>query len=709
MSDQKLRETEEKFRKQNIFLNNIIESLTHPLLVINVSDYTIKYANSTASSENFDGELFCYSLAHNRKKPCEYPCVCPLTEVIKTKKSCTVEHLHYDKEGNARIYEIQGIPLLDEDGNVVQLIEYAIDITERKNADQISIDTEKKYKLLFEQTADAILLIDTETGDFVDFNDQMNEILGYTREEFKNLKMPDLDLIENSQEHKTHIDKIIRNGSDIFETQYLRKNGEIRDILVNAKSIKISDKYYLQSILRDITDIKEPERQLKEPKKKLSYVRNNISIILSLVLSGFYLLLEGLLDTYIFHITEFIFQDLFTIDPHEIYMRLIPIGLILFTGIFSQYLINAQRKAEDKLKETEHDLMERVKELTCLYGISDLAENPDISTGELIQGVLGLIPPAWQFPEITCARITLNNIEYKTENFKITEWKLSSRVNISKKVMEIEVYYLEDKPFLEEERSLIKDIGNRLKGDIDRKEAEQELLRTLENIKFLNQELQQFAYVASHDLQEPLRMVISFTQLLAKKYEDKLDDDAKDYINYAVDGARRMQTLINDLLSYSRITTHEESFKIINIENVLEDIILNLQIKIKETSAKITYGEMPSLFADRTQLMQLFQNLIVNALRFRRKEPPQVHISVQQTSNEWIFSVKDNGIGIDQRFFKKIFIIFQRLHTRAEYPGSGIGLAICKRIVDRLNGRIWIESEVGKGSTFKFTIPLKKL
>jgi len=709
LSDQKLRETEEKFRKQNIFLNNIIESLTHPLLVINVSDYTIKYANSTASSENFDGELFCYSLAHNRKKPCEYPCVCPLTEVIKTKKSCTVEHLHYDKEGNARIYEIQGIPLLDEDGNVVQLIEYAIDITECKNADQISIDTEKKYKLLFEQTADAILLIDTETGDFVDFNDQMNEILGYTREEFKNLKMPDLDLIENSQEHKTHIDKIIRNGSDIFETQYLRKNGEIRDILVNAKSIKISDKYYLQSILRDITDIKEPERQLKEPKKKLSYVRNNISIILSLVLSGFYLLLEGLLDTYIFHITEFIFQDLFTIDPHEIYMRLIPIGLILFTGIFSQYLINAQRKAEDKLKETEHDLMERVKELTCLYGISDLAENPDISTGELIQGVLGLIPPAWQFPEITCARITLNNIEYKTENFKITEWKLSSRVNISKKVMEIEVYYLEDKPFLEEERSLIKDIGNRLKGDIDRKEAEQELLRTLENIKFLNQELQQFAYVASHDLQEPLRMVISFTQLLAKKYEDKLDDDAKDYINYAVDGARRMQTLINDLLSYSRITTHEESFKIINIENVLEDIILNLQIKIKETSAKITYGEMPSLFADRTQLMQLFQNLIVNALRFRRKEPPQVHISVQQTSNEWIFSVKDNGIGIDQRFFKKIFIIFQRLHTRAEYPGSGIGLAICKRIVDRLNGRIWIESEVGKGSTFKFTIPLKKL
>ncbi|KKL65021.1 hypothetical protein LCGC14_2159130, partial [marine sediment metagenome] len=337
------------------------------------------------------------------------------------------------------------------------------------------------------------------------------------------------------------------------------------------------------------------------------------------------------------------------------------------------------------------------------------AENPDISTSELLQGVLALIPPAWQFPDIICARITLNNVEYKTENFKITEWKLSSSVNVSEKVMTIEVYYLEDKPFLEEERSLIKDIGYRLRVNIDNKEAEQKLLITLENLKFLNQELQQFAYVASHDLQEPLRMVISFTQLLAKRYNDKLDEDAKDYINFAVDGARRMQTLINDLLSYSRITTRGDPFKIVNLKNVLEDIILNLQIKIKETSAKITYGEMPSLFADKTQLMQLFQNLISNALRFRSKELPLIHISAQHSYKEWIFSVKDNGIGIEQRFFKKIFVIFQRLHTRDEYPGSGIGLAICKRIVEKLNGRIWVESEVGKGSTFKFAIPLKKL
>ena len=230
---------------------------------------------------------------------------------------------------------------------------------------------------------------------------------------------------------------------------------------------------------------------------------------------------------------------------------------------------------------------------------------------------------------------------------------------------------------------------------------------TLKNLKFSNQELQQFAYVASHDLQEPLRMVISFTQLLEKRYKDKLDKDANDFIHFAVDGAIRMKGLINDLLDYSRIITRREPLKKINFEKVLDDVILNLQMKIKETSAKISYDELPSLMADRTQLMQLFQNLISNALKFRSKKAPQIHISAQHTHNEWIFSVKDNGIGMEQRFLKKIFIIFQRLHTKDEYPGSGIGLAICKRIVDILNGRIWVESEVGKGSTFKFAIPIK--
>ncbi|KKN41659.1 hypothetical protein LCGC14_0721050 [marine sediment metagenome] len=370
--------------------------------------------------------------------------------------------------------------------------------------------------------------------------------------------------------------------------------------------------------------------------------------------------------------------------------------------------ITVRGQAEQALRESKHNLGERVKELTCLYGLSKLFEKPDISIDEIFKGTLVLIPPAWQFPEVTCARINFDIKEFQTSNFKETKWKLFSRVILSEKVMEIEVYYLEDKPFLKEEEHLIYEIAQRLRVIIERKETEQELINTLENTKKLNRELQEFVYVASHDLQEPLRMVISFTQLIAKKLEDKLDDDTKEFINYAVDGATRMKNLINDLLSYSRVTTRGETFKKVNIKKVLEEVILNLQIKIKETGAKITYGEFPSLLADRTQILQLFQNLISNAIKFRSKENPLIHISVKRANQELIFSVEDNGIGIEKRFFDKIFIIFQRLHTRNEYPGTGIGLAICKKIIERLDGRIWVVSEVGKGTIFKFVIPIRK-
>ena len=370
--------------------------------------------------------------------------------------------------------------------------------------------------------------------------------------------------------------------------------------------------------------------------------------------------------------------------------------------------ISKRKKAELKLKDSKHDLTERVKELTCLYGLSKLVESPKISQETILRRTLDLIPPAMQFPEITCARINFDEKEFKTSNFKETDWKLSTNNIVNEKVLILEVYYLEDKSFLEEEQHLIYDIGHRLQLIIEKKEAEQELVITLENTKKLNRELQEFAYIASHDLQEPLRMVISFTQLIAKKLEDKLDDDTKDFINYAVDGATRMKQLINDLLSYSRVTTRGETFKNINIEKIIEEIILNLQPQIKEADAKITYGEFPSLLTDRTQILQLFQNLISNAIKFRSKENPLIHISVKRVNQEMIFSIEDNGMGIEKRFFDKIFIIFQRLHTRNEYPGTGIGLAICKKIVERLDGRIWVESEVGKGTIFKFAIPTRK-
>ena len=238
--------------------------------------------------------------------------------------------------------------------------------------------------------------------------------------------------------------------------------------------------------------------------------------------------------------------------------------------------------------------------------------------------------------------------------------------------------------------------------------ATENLKKTLLDLERSNKELEQFAYVASHDLQEPLRMISSYTQLLAKRFQGQLDEKADKYIHYAVDGAVRMQVLINDLLSYSRVTTRGEPFKNVDCFSVLGQAHLNLKKMIEENQAIIMNDGLPEVTADANQLVRVFQNLIANAIKFRKKETPVIRISAQQKDKVWIFSVQDNGIGIDQKHKDRIFIIFQRLHTRADYAGTGIGLAVCKRIINRHGGKIWVESEPGKGSTFYFTLPLKK-
>ncbi len=233
----------------------------------------------------------------------------------------------------------------------------------------------------------------------------------------------------------------------------------------------------------------------------------------------------------------------------------------------------------------------------------------------------------------------------------------------------------------------------------------EELQRRSEELKRSNQELEQFAYVASHDLQEPLRMITGYTNLLAKRYQDKLGQDAHEFIAFAVDGAKRMHVLINDLLSYSRVGTREKVFAPTNCEVALDRVLVGLQVAIQESGAKLTHDPLPTIMGDESQISQLLQNLVANALKYRDGKAPQIHIGCARDGTRWKFSVKDNGIGIDPKYADKIFVIFQRLHTKQEYPGTGIGLAVCKKIVDRHGGRIWVESELGKGATFYFTMP----
>jgi PAS domain S-box-containing protein len=239
-----------------------------------------------------------------------------------------------------------------------------------------------------------------------------------------------------------------------------------------------------------------------------------------------------------------------------------------------------------------------------------------------------------------------------------------------------------------------------------RKAAEKHLVKTVGELKRSNDELQQFAYVASHDLQEPLRMVASYTQLLAKRYKGRLDSDADEFIGYAVDGSNRMQELIQDLLSYSRAGSNGKVLLGISAENALKDALANLRATINESGAIVTHDSLPAVTSDDTQLTQIFQNLVGNAIKYRSAEIPHVHVSATKNGlNEWIFSVHDNGLGIDPQYFDRIFILFQRLHGREERKGSGIGLAICKKILERLGGRIWVESKLEMGSTFFFSLP----
>ncbi len=237
------------------------------------------------------------------------------------------------------------------------------------------------------------------------------------------------------------------------------------------------------------------------------------------------------------------------------------------------------------------------------------------------------------------------------------------------------------------------------------KEAEREMKQRALALERSNQELKQFAYVASHDLQEPLRMVASYSQLLARRYHGKLDKDADTFITYAVEGAKRMQELIRSLLYYSRVGRDDIPLEPTDTKEVLHAVISNLSSSIEQNLAQVNYGEMPVILADKVQLSQVFQNLIANGIKFRTDQAPVIQVDAQRSSDGWLFSVTDNGIGIEPEYQERIFEIFHRLHGRDKYPGAGIGLAVCKKIVGRHGGKIWVESEPGKGTTFRFNIP----
>ena len=302
--------------------------------------------------------------------------------------------------------------------------------------------------------------------------------------------------------------------------------------------------------------------------------------------------------------------------------------------------------------------------------------------GKRVKDIFGIVEDYWLEKYDEVAK-TGNPIQFENYGAELDKWY---EVNVWK-VMENQVAII-------------------FTDTTERKHREESEKKFIDELTRSNVELERFAYVSSHDLQEPLRMVTLYSQLLERRYKDSLDSDADDFIGYIVENAKRMKQLIDDLLEYSRVSSQAKEFENVDIEKILDIVLTNLSVPIAENNAKITYEPLPTAYVDKNQMLQVFQNLITNAIKFRGDKSPEINISAQREQTEWIFSISDNGIGIKPEHQKQIFDVFKRLHTREEYPGTGIGLSIVKKIINQHGGNIWVESELGKGSTFYFKIPI---
>jgi PAS domain S-box-containing protein len=617
------------------------------------------------------------------------------------------------------------------------------DITERKQAEEALRVSEARFSTVFRASPIGMSIARLVDDQYVDVNEAFLSLFGYTREEA--LKHTSLQLQTwATPEERDKVVKILREQGSVrnIEAQYRRKSGEIWTALASAEVVEVAGERYILALLQDITERKQAEEALNKSEAKFRNLVENASIgIFRTKIDGSRVLDANPKLCEILGLT----REEFVGQPSAIAWayperREEMVRMLREKGSISNYEIDIRTKSG----EIRTVIMSMMTYPTLGYlegGLQDITERKQaeeeikISKERLLFATEGANLGIWNWDTITGELIWSNKCKTL---FGIPLDEAMSYQRFSDALhpddrertdMAVKDALDNHKDYDIEYRSLWPDgsihwlaakgrgyydkTGKalRLEGIVlditKRKIAEQYLQKTLDDLKRSNEELEQFAYVASHDLQEPLRMVSSYTQLLERRYKDKLDKDAEDFINFAVDGATRMQRLINDLLDYSRVTTRGKKFEQVDIQSVVGQVFANLQNRIEESHAIITQDDLPVVEADESQMIRLFQNLIDNALKFRSDTPPRVHISAHKEGGFHVFTVSDNGIGIDSQHTDRIFLIFQRLGSSRDYPGTGIGLAICKRIVERHGGKIWFESKVGNGSKFFFTIPIR--
>ncbi len=628
------------------------------------------------------------------------------------------------------------------------LVESFIDISDRKRAEQELRESEERLSIIFERGPDACYLIDRK-GRFVEGNRAAEEMIGYEREELIGKSFFKLNLLAPSQMRKAAgllAQSMLGKPIGPTELTLNRKDSSQVDVELRSHPVTIKGERMVLGIARDITDRKRNQQAIRESEEKYRTVFEFSPVAIAVLdRKGKLLDVNERMPEWLGYRRE------------EVLGKAL-VGLPFLTRRSKVILVKnfVARMLGKDIPPYDVEFVTRDGQTR----IGRIQATPLRDEKGKITGDLAMISDVTEVKraeeEVRAARVDLENVFRSIDDMTIVvdrEYTILRTNDTARRWLEVgsdevltgrkcyEVFHgraavCPDCPvvqafasgepvrvekfservqrFLSVSASPVVGEGGKVvkvlevaRDITEQKRTEEALEEKRQELERSNQELEQFAYVASHDLQEPLRMIGSYTQLLARRYQGKLDKDADEFIGFAVDGVTRMQRLINDLLTYSRVGTRGREPEPTDSNVVLERALLNLQVAIEDNKAKVTHDPLPVVMADDRQLEQLLQNLVGNALKYHGKEPPCVHVGVAQSNGTWEFFVRDNGIGIDPKYADRVFVIFQRLHNRTEYSGTGIGLAVCKKIVERHGGRIWMESEPGKGSTFRFTLPVK--